>query len=55
MEPGAWDKVDVLVDLGRGVSIEKERLREKKIVRKMKLPGIGQGIDRDSKATEGTS
>ena len=24
MEPGAWDKVEVLVDLGRGVSMEKE-------------------------------
>ena len=44
MEPGAWDKVEVLADLGRGVSIKKERLGEKKIVRKIELPGVGQGI-----------
>ena len=44
MEPGAWDKVEVLDDLGRGVSIERKRLGETKIVRKVKLPGVGQGI-----------
>ena len=32
MEPGAWDKMEVLADLGRGVSIERERVGEKKIV-----------------------
>ena len=54
MKPGAWDKVEVLADLGRGVSIEKERVGEKKIVRKIKLPGVGQGIKGCFKAAEGT-
>ena len=55
MEPGAWNKVELLADLGRGVSINKERLREKKIVRKVKLPGVGQGIERGFESAEGTS
>ena len=55
MEPGAWDKVEVLADLERGVSIEKERLRDKKIVRKTKLPGVGQGIGRGFESAGGTS
>ena len=44
MEPGAWDKVEVLADLGRGVSIDKKGLGETKIIRKVELPGVGQGI-----------
>ena len=55
MEPGAWDKVEVLDDLGRGVSIEKERVREKKIVEKIKPPGVGQGIESCFESAEGAS
>ena len=54
MEPGAWDKMEVLADLERGVSIEKKGLGETKIVGKVELPGVGQGIKSCFKAAKDT-